>query len=37
MERPFIPSWSRVISAHPDILSELMAAVEGDHAEFTGN
>ena len=37
MERPFIPSWSRVISAHPDILSELVTAVEDDHAEFMGN
>ena len=37
MERPFIPSWSRVISAHPDILSELVTAVEDDNAEFMGN
>ncbi|MEP4487232.1 MAG: glycosyl transferase [Halioglobus sp.] len=36
MERPFIPSWSRVISAHPDILSELATAVEEDHAEYMG-
>jgi glucosyl-3-phosphoglycerate synthase len=35
MERPFIPSWNRVISAVPDILEQLREAVETDHAEFT--
>jgi glucosyl-3-phosphoglycerate synthase len=35
MERPFIPSWSRVISAVPDVLERLCEAVEADHAEFT--
>ena len=34
MERPFIPSWSRVISAIPDVLEQLSTAVEADHAEF---
>ncbi len=34
MERPFIPSWSRVISAIPDVLKQLRDAVEADHAEF---
>lgn len=34
MEMPFIHSWSRVISAFPDIFSELIEAVEADHAEF---
>lgn len=34
MERPFIPSWSRVISAIPDVLEQLKSAVEADHAEF---
>lgn len=34
MERPFIPSWSRVISAIPDVLEQLRDAVEADHAEF---
>ena len=34
MERPFIPSWSRVISAIPDVLDQLKDAVEADHAEF---
>jgi glucosyl-3-phosphoglycerate synthase len=34
MERPFIPSWSRVISAIPDVLEQLKNAVEDDHAEF---
>ena len=37
MERPFIPSWNRVISAIPDILERLQAAVEADHEEFTAN
>jgi len=36
MERPFIPSWNRVISALPDVLERLLEAVEGDHAEFVG-
>lgn len=36
MERPFIPSWSRVISAVPDILEQLYEAVEADHDEFGG-
>jgi len=35
MERPFIPSWSRVISAVPDVLERLCEAVEADHVEFT--
>jgi glucosyl-3-phosphoglycerate synthase len=34
MERPFIPSWNRVMSAVPDILDQLLEAVEADHAEF---
>ncbi len=34
MERPFIPSWSRVISAMPDVLERIEAAVEADHKEF---
>ncbi len=34
MERPFIPSWNRVISAIPDVLEQLRAAVDADHAEF---
>ena len=34
MERPFIPSWSRVISAFPDMLERLYDAVEADHREF---
>lgn len=36
MERPFIPSWNRVISAVPDILERLREAVEQDQAEFGG-
>lgn len=35
MDTPFIPSWNRVISAIPDILSQLKEAVELDHQEFT--
>lgn len=34
MERPFIPSWSRVESAIPDILERLLDAVEQDNAEY---
>ena len=37
MERPFIPSWSRVASAMPEILDRLQDAVEQDHAEFASN
>ncbi len=36
MEKPFIPSWNRVISAVPDIFEQLTAAVEADAAEFSG-
>jgi glucosyl-3-phosphoglycerate synthase len=35
METPFIPSWNRVVSAIPDILSQLKAAVELDNEEFS--
>ncbi|MBY6188377.1 glycosyl transferase [Marinobacter hydrocarbonoclasticus] len=35
-EKPFIPSWSRVRSAIPDIFEQLVDAVEADHREFTG-
>jgi glucosyl-3-phosphoglycerate synthase len=34
MERPFIPSWNRVVSAMPDVYDRLIAAVEADRAEF---
>jgi len=34
MERPFMPSWNRVISAIPDILDQLQTAVEADHADL---
>jgi glucosyl-3-phosphoglycerate synthase len=34
MDKPFIPSWSRVISARPDILERLKTAVELDNQEF---
>jgi glucosyl-3-phosphoglycerate synthase len=35
METPFMPTWSRVISAMPDVLEQLKAAVEADNAEFS--
>jgi glucosyl-3-phosphoglycerate synthase len=34
MERPFIPSWSRVSSAMPEVLGRLLEAVEEDQAEY---
>lgn len=34
MEKPFIPSWNRVTSAFPNIVSEIQLAVEEDMAEF---
>lgn len=34
MEKPFIPSWNRVISAMPDVLERLKEAVEADQEEF---
>ncbi len=34
MERPFIASWNRVISAMPDVLERLEEAVELDNEEF---
>ncbi|MEE4277612.1 MAG: glycosyl transferase [Halieaceae bacterium] len=34
MERPFIPSWSRVSSAMPEVLDRLMTAVREDKAEY---
>jgi glucosyl-3-phosphoglycerate synthase len=36
-ERPFIPSWSRVTSAMPDILERLSEAVELDHEEVASH
>ncbi|MGP1719241.1 glycosyltransferase family protein [Shewanella frigidimarina] len=35
METPFMPTWSRVVSAMPDVLEQLKAAVEADNAEFS--
>lgn len=35
METPFIPTWNRVMSAIPDILPQLHAAVEADLEEFS--
>jgi glucosyl-3-phosphoglycerate synthase len=35
MDKPFIPSWNRVVSAIPDILDQLKAAVEEDNKEYS--
>ena len=35
-DKPFIPSWNRVISAIPDILEQLKEAVENDRKEYDG-
>ncbi len=37
MERPFIPSWSRVSSAMPSVLDRLLQAVEEDTAEYASS
>ncbi len=34
METPFIPSWNRAISAIPDVLDQMKAAVAADAQEF---
>ncbi|SFR77231.1 glucosyl-3-phosphoglycerate synthase [Marinobacter daqiaonensis] len=34
METPFIPSWSRVASALPELMQEMQDAVEADNQEF---
>lgn len=34
-EKPFIPSWSRVRSAMPEVYERLIEAVEEDHQEFS--
>jgi glucosyl-3-phosphoglycerate synthase len=34
MERPFIPSWNRAISAMPNLLERIKEAVELDNIEF---
>ena len=34
METPFIPTWSRVASAMPDVFDRLLDAVEQDNKEF---
>jgi glucosyl-3-phosphoglycerate synthase len=36
-ERPFIPSWHRVMSAVPDILEQLKEAVDADAAEIANS
>lgn len=34
METPFIPNWSRVQSADPDLMDDMVAAVEADDKDF---
>ncbi|SIO06125.1 glycosyl transferase [Vannielia litorea] len=34
METPFIPNWSRVYSADPDLMRDMAAAIREDNAEF---
>lgn len=34
MDRPFIPSWNRIISAIPDIMSQLEEAVDEDNRTY---
>jgi sucrose phosphorylase len=36
METPFMPSWNRVTSAFPDIMEQLIEAVDEDMREFGG-
>ncbi|MGD8808921.1 MAG: glycosyl transferase [Gammaproteobacteria bacterium] len=36
MDAPFIPAWTRVMSAMPDVLADLFDAVETDRAEIMG-
>ena len=36
MDKPFMPSWERVVSAIPDILDRLLVAVDEDMREFGG-
>ena len=35
MERPFIPSWNRAVSALPNILEDFIAAVEDDMRDYS--
>ena len=35
METPFIPNWSRVQAADPDLMRDLHDAVKADEAEFS--
>lgn len=35
METPFIPNWSRVQSADPDLISDMATAVQADNEEFS--
>ena len=34
LDAPFMPTWSRVVSAVPDIYERLVQAVEEDHKSF---
>ena len=35
LDAPFMPTWSRVVSAVPDIYERLVQAVEEDYKEFS--
>ena len=37
LDAPFMPTWSRVVSAVPDIFEQLIDAVEEDHREFSSS
>ncbi|MEZ5391689.1 MAG: hypothetical protein R2724_02160 [Bryobacterales bacterium] len=34
-DTPFMPSWNRVVSAAPEVLDQMVEAVEADTAEFS--
>lgn len=34
MEKPFIPSWNRVMSAYPNVLDDINAAVDADMQQY---
>ena len=36
-DTPFMPSWNRVVSAAPEVLEQLVDAVEADTAEYGSN
>ena len=34
METPFIPNWQRVVAADPDVMGEMLKAVDADMADY---